>query len=136
MENIIAVAVKGIIKHNNKVLIIQRSTYDNLGAGIWEFVGGRLNFGEALETALEREIKEETGLVVEINKLICATTFKANEHKQFVILTYLCTANSDKVVLSDEHQNYLWATQKQMRELLLKQIIDDMNKNYIWQELF
>ena len=41
-------------------LLIQRQTVPYLGK--WALVGGRWEFGEALETAITREVKEETGL--------------------------------------------------------------------------
>jgi len=63
VENKIIVAVKGIINHNGKILIIQRSDDDETGANTWEFAGGKIDFGENLEDALIREVKEEVGLL-------------------------------------------------------------------------
>ena len=136
MENIIVVAVKALIIHNSKVLIIQRSAQDEVGANTWECAGGKIEFGEGLEEALIREVKEEVGLSITVNKLLYATTFKTHEHRQVVILTYYCTANGNIVVLSEEHKNYLWADKEQMMNLLSKPIIDDLNHNSIWEQIF
>lgn len=136
MENIIVVAVKGIIIHDNKVLIIQRSADDEMGANTWEFAGGKIDFGEDLEDALMREIQEEVGLSVTVDKLFYAATLKANEYKQVVILTYSCSANSNTVKLSDEHINYLWADKHQMLKLLPIPIIDDLTRNSVWGHIF
>ena len=51
----IKIAVKGIILKDNKMLIVQRSATDTVGAGTWENVGGSLEFGESFEEALHRE---------------------------------------------------------------------------------
>jgi len=91
MENIIVVAIKGIIICDKKILIIQRSSNDDIGANTWEFAGGKLEFGEDLKSGLIREVKEEVGLDVKVLNLAYATTFKTNPHRQVVILTYLCS---------------------------------------------
>jgi 8-oxo-dGTP diphosphatase len=132
MENRIVVAVKGIIVNNKKVLIIQRHDKDDIGAETWECVGGKLNFGEDLESALKREIKEETGIEVNIHKLLYATTFNTDPSRQVVIITYLSTSESDKVVLSEEHIAYKWATKEELKRLLDKGILNDFERNGIF----
>jgi len=132
LDNIIIVALKAIIMFNGKVLIIQRSADDEVGANTWEFVGGKLDFGEDLEVALKREVKEESGLDILIDKLIYATTFKTHEYRQIVILAYLCTATDETITLSTEHQNYIWAGKKELLELLPEFLIDELNKHDIW----
>ena len=63
-------------------------------------------------------------------------TFKTDEHRQVVILSYCCTTHDNKVVLSDEHKNYLWADKEQMINLLSKPIVDDLNCNSVWDYIF
>ena len=132
MDNIIIVALKAIIVFKGKVLIVQRSNKDDVGAGTWEFAGGKLDFGEDLETALNREIQEEVGLNVSIDKLLYATTFKTHEYRQLVILVYLCTAMDSNVNLSVEHQDYLWADKKQILKLLPNTLINYLNQYNVW----
>ena len=132
LDNVIIVALKAIIVLNGKALIVRRSGDDEVGAGTWEFVGGKLDFGEELETALKREIQEEAGLDVVVEKLLYATSFKTHEYRQLVILAYLCTAMSDCVSLSDEHQDYLWADKKQILELLPEPLLINLNQHNIW----
>lgn len=136
MENKIVIAVKGIIVNDNKVLIIQRSSNDEIGADTWEFVGGKMDFGERLEEALRREITEEVALDVSVDKLLYATTFKTDEHRQVVILTYLCVTSNAVPTLSFEHKNYLWANKEEMMGLLSKPIVDDLNNNDVWDTIF
>ncbi|MFL9594405.1 NUDIX domain-containing protein, partial [Aeromonas schubertii] len=68
--------VKGVIFHNGKVLIVQRAKTNRIGHGKWECAGGKIEFGEDLEAALRREVKEETGLEITVGKVLYATTFK------------------------------------------------------------
>lgn len=135
MDNKIVVALKAIIIYNRKALIIQRSCDENSGAGTWEFVGGKLEFGEALEAGLKREIMEEVGLKVEIERLLYASTFQSKENRQTVILNYLCQGFTDQIVLSEEHDKYLWADQKTMRKHLAKGILKDIEVNHIFEQL-
>ena len=53
---------------NNKVLLIKRGT--PVFRGYWALPGGKVDDGETVEEAMVREIKEETGLIVEIIKKI------------------------------------------------------------------
>ena len=136
MENKFAVVVKGLINYDGKILIVQRSNDDEIGANIWECAGGNVDFGEDLENALIRELEEEVGLSVTIGKLLYAVTFKTDEHRQVFILSYSCTAHDNNVTLSDEHKNYLWADKEQMINLLSKPIVDDLNRNSVWEYIF
>lgn len=132
MTNTIVVALKGLIVHEGKVLIVQRATDDDIGGGTWECVGGKIEFGEDLEAALIREIKEEAGLSVTVERILYATTFKTNPTRQVIILTYLCYSNDKGVVLSAEHSNYLWATKDQLKLLLPQAIISDFEKHHVF----
>jgi len=130
--NNIVVAVKGVILHVGKVLIIKRVKNDEIGGETWECAGGKLEFGESLETALKREIEEEVGLKVQIEKLLYATTFKTSPIRQVVILTYLCRSESDTIVLSKEHSDYRWSTKADLRSLLAADIIKDFERNNVF----
>ncbi|TDT45655.1 NUDIX hydrolase [Fonticella tunisiensis] len=132
-ENKIVVAVKGIIIRKGKVLIVKRANDDEIEPGTWECVGGKIEFGEALETALIREVKEEVGLNITVDKILYATTFKTNPTRQVVILTYLCESNDGEVVLSPEHMDYQWVTKEQLKQFLPPNIIMDFEKNNVFE---
>ena len=135
MENKIVVALKAIILYSRKALIIQRSYTEPTGSGTWEFAGGKLEFGEDLEAGLKREIMEEVGLEVKVERLLYASTFQSKENRQTVILSYLCHSFSDQVVLSEEHDSYQWADKKTMRRYLAKGILHDIENNNIFEQL-
>lgn len=128
------VTQKSLIIFNRKLLLIQRSSkYKDEGE--WEFVGGCLEFGENLLAGLMREIKEEVGLAVRVDKLLYAGTMLWNPQVQGVYLTYLSYADTDKVTLSNEHKDFLWATRTQLMDLLNKAMLDDLISNSVLEML-
>lgn len=130
--NKIDVAVKGVILNENKVLIVKRSNHDDFRSGTWECPGGKIEFGEDLETALIREIEEETGITVTVEKILYATTLKTSPIRQVVIITYLCRTENTNIVLSKEHSEYLWAKRGELKLLLAPEIIKDFERNDVF----
>lgn len=63
--------------------------------GKWELVGGKVDFGEEPEAALHREVAEESGLTVEIIRLLPEVFThvwhtEQDEKVQVFLLTYEC----------------------------------------------
>lgn len=57
----------GVIIRNKKVYI-QKRKFGGLMGGLWEFPGGKFEPGESPEQCLQREIKEELGVTIHIDK--------------------------------------------------------------------
>ncbi len=55
----------GVVSREGRFLIARRRPGDSF-AGYWEFPGGKVNPGEELRAALERELLEELGIRVEV----------------------------------------------------------------------
>ncbi len=62
------VTVDGIIKKENKILLIKRK--NNPFKNSWALPGGYIEYNEKTEEAVIREIFEETGLETDVVKLI------------------------------------------------------------------
>jgi 8-oxo-dGTP diphosphatase len=58
-----------VIERDGAYLVTRRPTGVHL-AGLWEFPGGKCHGGESLETCLIREIREELGCDVEVDREI------------------------------------------------------------------
>ncbi len=108
IEGKYGIAVKAIIIHNLKVLIIKRHSEDKYKPDEFDLPGGRLKFGEQAEEALKREVKEETGLEIEVLKPSKIWNIMTDDIEQIIGITFLTEACSDKVKLSGEHQDFKW----------------------------
>ena len=108
--------VAAIIQFENKFLCVQRGEdkYDYISLK-YEFPGGKIEPGESLNQALEREIKEE------LQYDICVKEkFLTVEHQypdfQLKMHSYLCSAVHTNLTLT-EHINYRWLEVNQLDEL-------------------
>ena len=80
------VAVGAIVFDDlGRVLLIQRARPPS--AGLWSLPGGRLEPRETLAQAVAREVREETGLIVEVGGLACVVERMADDY-HFVLLDY------------------------------------------------
>lgn len=127
--------VKGIVLYQGKMLLLRRSLQDDIDPGIWETVGGKIEFGETMQEALRREIREETGLPVEVGGLLYASTFFTNPARQVFLLCYACAACSDEIILSGEHIDYCWAGRKEVMRRLSAEILKDLTADNIFDRL-
>ena len=76
--------------------------------GKWEFPGGKIEPGESNEAALKREIQEELGVDVVVEKFLCTTDF---DYPAFHLTMhcFLCSVASGKIELR-EHRSARWLT--------------------------
>ncbi len=74
-----------LIRKGGKILLAQRMPGDDF-ALLWEFPGGKVEEGEAYQSALEREIKEELGLNIKAGRLVSVFEDQAGELRIKVFL--------------------------------------------------
>ncbi len=72
--NHLRVRVCGVYVKENKILLVKHHALQEEGF-FWAPPGGGLQFGETIESALKREFIEETGLEIEIQKLLTVTEY-------------------------------------------------------------
>jgi mutator protein MutT len=87
------VGVGAVIVQDGQVLIVKRK-YDPL-AGQWSLPGGGVELGETLEDSVVREMREETGLDIEVGPVIevfdrITRDEQGNVQYHFVLVDYLC----------------------------------------------
>ena len=68
------VAAYGLLKRDEKMLLCRLSQKVGMNPGRWTLPGGGLDFGEDPVDAVVREFKEETGLVVKVDRLVAVNS--------------------------------------------------------------
>lgn len=121
MEIKLFVATKAFIERDGKVLILRESSkyQDGTNTAKYDVAGGRITPGEFLLDALRREVKEETGLEIEIGAPFFADESiprpqVRSEEWQIVKVYFPCKATGE-VKLSKDHDHYEWIDPKDYR---------------------
>jgi len=120
-----------ILKKGNKVLLIKEVLEDSKEH--WIFPGGGVDFGETIEDAARREIKEEIGLDIKIKEFL---GFKEIIRPQFdyhtVIFFFIAEPLSDEVSRPDKILDARYFTLNESENLSLvdsaKWALEEMNK--------
>lgn len=117
--SIFFVAAHGLIEKNGRFLVTQRVGGDNYMPDHWDLPGGTIEVGETVEMGLRREIKEETGIEVDVvGPMYVYTTLSQLPQRQNVTILYRCRHRNGEVVLNaEEHQNSAWMTWEEIRVL-------------------
>jgi ADP-ribose pyrophosphatase YjhB (NUDIX family) len=114
------------IVHDGRVLLVNHPKYDK-----WIPMGGHIELDEDVEEALFREIKEETGLEVEIlsekpaidspeTKFLLTPAYldvhQANPPHKHISFTYFARAKDDTFTLSNEHTAIKWFAKEDLED--------------------
>ncbi|QGA53444.1 NUDIX domain-containing protein [Sulfolobus sp. E5-1-F] len=93
------VAVGCLIVEENKVLLVKRKNPPN--AGLWAIPGGKVEYGETLEDALKREMREETGLEIAVGNILSIVQV-IDQGYHYVILDFECKPIGGKLNASSD----------------------------------
>ena len=107
-------AVGAFIFDGDRVLVIRRAKPP--GAGLWSVPGGKLEAGETLAQAVAREVREETGLVVEVGPL-AAVVERMGADYHFVILDYLARVTGGSLTAASDVSAARWVTDDELASL-------------------
>lgn len=108
--------VAAVIVHNSKILCVQRgkSKYEYI-SNKWEFPGGKIEHGETQVEALNREIKEELDLKIEVEQFLMTVNHSYPDF-QLTMDTYICRCRDNKVILK-EHVAKEWLEKEELQKL-------------------
>lgn len=117
-----------IFNNKGKFLLIKRSMNDYHAPGAWEFPGGKLDEGQDLSQALEREVLEETGLLIIPTTRIAFTESSVIPKGKYKGLPYVVVIGIGKMLggklkLSEEHTDYKWVDTKEAYLMPIKEEI-------------
>ena len=109
-----------IFNQKEQFLVLKYSgVYGKETKGKWTFPSGRLEENESYEGALKREVKEETGLDIDIIYQFFSSIIKTVDGKKVLTVAYLCRPKGKKIKLCKEHTNYKWVSLKDLKKMEL-----------------
>jgi mutator protein MutT len=106
------VGVGAVVLDGDRVLLVRRG-HEPL-KGEWSLPGGAVEAGETLETAVAREVLEETGLVVEVGPMIDVLDRirldpDGRVRYHFVLIDYLCRPTGGTLCCATDAADATWA---------------------------
>ena len=110
------IAAKAIIRQGDKVLVLKQSADADVdGANRYHPPGGIIEPGEHIHEALAREVREETGLEVEIGEIISLEEWRVNireEDCQFFGAFFSCNLKTRNTIQVQETEasGYAWVS--------------------------
>lgn len=131
------IATKALIVNvKGEILILREaSTYEEgTNVGRYHLPGGRLNPGEKFLDGLKREVDEEAGLKIEIGKPIYVGEWRPiikGVQNQIVAIFFICKPLTDKVRLSEEHDDYKWVLPNEIKKYDVMSPEDKVIEEYI-----
>jgi len=105
-----------IFDEENRILLLKRSSYeDQWQPNKFALVGGAVEKGEKPEVALKREIKEETGIV--INKFIEKFVIQRSSDQVEHIFIAKYDGKPEDIDINKEHNGWGWFSYQEIRYL-------------------
>lgn len=114
MKKVIKVVAAIIENENNEILCALRSPSMSI-PNMWEFPGGKVEPGEDMYSALQREIKEELGCTIE------TIEYFNNHTHEYEAFTINLIAIKSKIIegspLPSEHSTFIWLKRENLASL-------------------
>jgi ADP-ribose pyrophosphatase YjhB (NUDIX family) len=111
--------VGAIVFDGDSALLVERAGEPL--AGWWSIPGGLLETGEKLEDAVRREVREETGLSVQIvfrfdifERIMRDAEGRAEYH--YVLVDYVCRVTGGELVAGDDVSRVEWVPCARLRD--------------------
>jgi 8-oxo-dGTP diphosphatase len=114
------VGVGAVVLREGQVLLVRRGTAPS--QGLWAIPGGVLELGETLQKAAEREILEETGIIIRAGEpvFICDVCHRDDDGRvryHYVIVDLAADYISGEVQGADDAMEARWVSSAELHEL-------------------
>jgi len=102
---------------SGRLLLVRRGREP--GRGRWSVPGGRVEAGESFAAAAAREVREETGLEVEIGVELLAARIPAGDGDEFDVHDFAATVTGGTLMVGDDADEVRWCRPEELPGLPL-----------------
>jgi 8-oxo-dGTP diphosphatase len=117
------VGVGAVIIDRGQVLLVKRGSPPLLGE--WSLPGGAVELGETLRAAAEREVQEETGLIVKagevievLDRIVPGAAGAPQYH--YVLIDFLCSVEGGELRAGGDAADARWAAESELAKYKLE----------------
>ncbi len=122
----IILGVGAVVFHANRVLLVKRNKPPFLHQ--WAIPGGKVGFGESLREAAEREIREETGIIIEAREPVYTFEVINDMQSHYVVIDLEARYISGSPQANDDACDAAWICATDMANINVNQITRDLLK--------
>lgn len=114
-------AALAVVLRAGEALLVRRANPPD--AGLWGFPGGKVEHGESVERAAERELAEETGVHAAARRVFAAVDVieppdDGRPGRHFVLIAVLCDWLDGEPVAADDVSDARWMPVDEMETAL------------------
>ncbi len=125
MENTF-VRVKGIIKKDDKYLLIKRWVDDRIpDPFVWEFIDAEVKHGEAPDDTMRRAIRDLLSVEGSIDRIVYTWSNMLGD-THCIGIAYLCSIkeeDEDNIVLPEDYGEWIWVTRDEFSYYIENQYV-------------
>ena len=122
-EQMFSVRVRAFIKKNEKVLLVKEQEEH-----YYETPGGGVQRGETIEQALRREVLEETGYAVKIEKILDVAEKMLKDGRHAIHLIFICEPTEKIKEPLPDIVDVRWFSRDEIKQRLADGLIDIHDK--------
>jgi 8-oxo-dGTP diphosphatase len=105
------VGVGAVVLDGDRVVLVKRANEPLKGE--WSLPGGAVDVGETLEEAIRREVREETGLAVEVGPIVevldrIRSDSDGRVKFHYVLIDFLCRPTGGELRCASDAEEAVW----------------------------
>lgn len=104
-----------ITDDSGRILLVRRGHPP--AQGLWSLPGGGVEPGETLEQAVVREVAEETGLVVEVDREVWRVLVALSSEADYDVHAFSCNVLAGEPEAADDADEVAWWTLEELGQL-------------------